>query len=99
MADEILYSALGLEPSPLLTDCHDSSPNSTSLFSDYETPCATPSSDNSEFFENLENPSYCTREFQTESLYLSQEAWNDWIPTTSESAGTSSIQEYIKTSA
>ncbi|XP_058789857.1 early growth response protein 1-B-like [Phymastichus coffea] len=82
MADELLFSALGLEAnfdSPVVVARDDSSPNSASLFSDYEaTPCTTPSSVNSELLENLENPASNAQDFYTDSLYSPEVSWNEW---------------------
>lgn len=81
MADELLFSALGLETnfdSP--TTIHDelSSPNSVGFFSDYETPCTTPSSVNSELFESLENPTSNAQDFYTDSVNSPEVSWNEW---------------------
>ncbi|XP_016843584.1 zinc finger protein 836 isoform X3 [Nasonia vitripennis] len=87
MADELLFSALGLDTSPTFTERHDLSPNSTSFFSDYETPCTTPSSENSEFHESLENPTSGMQDFYTDSVYSPEVPWNDWTMNTSAPAG------------
>lgn len=78
MADELLFSALGIESSPSIWERHDFSPNSTSFFSDYETPCTTPSSENSEFIENLDNPTSGMQDFYVDSMYSPEVPWNDW---------------------
>lgn len=87
MADELLFSALGLDTSPTFTEQHDLSPNSTSFFSDYETPCTTPSSENSEFHESLENPTSGMQDFYTDSVYSPEVPWNDWTTNTSSPPG------------
>jgi hypothetical protein len=87
MADELLFSALGLETSPTFSETHDLSSHSTNFFSDYETPCTTPSSENSEFLENIENPTNGTHDFYTDSIYSPEVAWNYWTTNISTPAG------------
>ncbi|XP_011504215.1 PREDICTED: Krueppel-like factor 5 isoform X2 [Ceratosolen solmsi marchali] len=87
MADELLFSALGLETSPTFSETHDLSSNSTNFFSDYETPCTTPSSENSDFFENIENPTNGMQDFYLDSIYSPDLPWNDWTANISTPAG------------
>ncbi|KAL7297335.1 hypothetical protein TKK_0009728 [Trichogramma kaykai] len=83
MAEEFLFSALGIEPSPSFSERHDLSPvNSSSFFSDYEsTPCTTPSSENSEFLEHLRDSlsmdAAQSRDFYTDSVCSPEVTWND----------------------
>lgn len=79
MADELLFSALGLGTSN--TESTDLS--STGFLSDHETPCTTPSSSDSnlEFYENLENPTSGLQDFYTGTMYSPEMDWSDWSNT------------------
>lgn len=99
MADELLFSAFGIDSnntstSPTQFDTFSeslgSSPAPSSFFSDYETPC-TPSSGTSEFIENLEYPTANVQDFYTDSLNSPEVQWNDYWSTTTTTTNTNTF--------
>ncbi|XP_066590752.1 uncharacterized protein [Prorops nasuta] len=82
MADELLFSALGLT---METNVERQllSPTTSTLPCDYETSCGTPLSDDSEIMDNLANTAVNSNECYTDLTYSPEVPWSDWTTSTS----------------
>ncbi|XP_024943503.1 Krueppel-like factor luna isoform X3 [Cephus cinctus] len=91
IADELFFSALGLDMNGPDTENHLLSPSTSFLPCDHETPCTTPLSENSEYIDYPTNPIGFSVDCYTNLTSSPETPWSDW--TTNASTSSSCLSE------